>query len=78
MTEPKAYITDHEMITEIRADLRLLKDRFYAFTDGVVTKEEFNMWEQARRTTVRWAIGTIVSVLTIAVAAVGVVLAALS
>jgi hypothetical protein len=74
MTDPRVFLTDHEMISEIRTDLRVLKERFYEFTDGVVTRDEFNMWEQTRRTTVRWAIGTIVSFFAVATAAVSVIL----
>ena len=73
MSDSRTFMTDHEMITEIRTDLRALKERFYQFTDGVITREEFNMWEQTRRTTVRWAIGTIISIIAVAATSVGII-----
>ena len=64
---------DDELLKEVRRDVKTLTGSFQDFKGRVVMKEELELWQEAQRTTRRWAIGTVLTMLTIAIAAVAVV-----
>jgi len=63
-----------DLFQEVRDDVKALTTAFADFKGRVVMKEELELWQEAQRTTRRWAIGTVVAMLGIAVAAVGIIL----
>ncbi len=63
-----------DLFQEVRDDVKALTSAFADFKGRVVMKEELELWQEAQRTTRRWAIGTVASMVAIAVAAVGILL----
>lgn len=77
MTIPVETFSFKETLIEIRSDVKELKQDFEQFKDDsmefrttVVLKSDFNLWQEARRTTRRWAVATMVSIIATAVMAV--------
>ena len=62
-----------DLLQEVRKDVKALTVAFMDFKGRVVMKEELELWHEAQRTTRRWAIGTVLTMLTIAVAVIAVV-----
>lgn len=75
MTEHEPFMTTHQMIKEIRQNVQTLTENFSSFEKDVITREEFNMWEEARKTTVRWSIGVILTVSGLMLTAVWIIIA---
>ena len=71
----RPFMTDHQMIQEIRDDVRALAHAFDTFKDEVVLKSELQMWREAQKTTRRWAITTIITVFGLMLTAVWLILA---
>ena len=64
-----------DLLREVRRDVKALTTSFQDFKGRVVMKEELELWQEAQRTTRRWAIGTVLTMITIAIAAVAVAVA---
>ncbi len=62
-----------DILQEVKDELKELAKSFADFKGRVVMKEELELWQEAQRTTRRWAIGTLLSMLTIAITAVAIV-----
>ena len=62
------------IVMEIRADVKSLFALFNHLDDQVIKKTEFELWRESRRTTMRWAIGTVISVASLMVAAVWIII----
>ncbi len=62
-----------DLLKEVRRDVKLLTASFQDFKGRVVMKEELELWQEAQQTTRRWAIGTVLTMITIAIAVVAVV-----
>lgn len=71
----RPFMTDHQMISEIRDDVKSLSSEFKNFKDEVVLKEELNMWKSAQTTTRRWAIGIIISLIGVGISVTWIILA---
>ena len=65
-----------DLLQEVRDEIKALTAAFADFKGRVVMKEELELWQEAQRTTRRWAIGTLLTMLGIAVAAVAIVVSA--
>ena len=63
-----------DILKEVKDELRELAKAFADFKGRVVMKEELELWQEAQRTTRRWAIGTVLTMFTIAVATIAIVL----
>ncbi len=61
-----------DLLQEVRDEIKALTAAFADFKGRVVMKEELELWQEAQRTTRRWAIGTLLTMLGIAIAAVAV------
>jgi len=61
-----------DLLQEVRKDVKALTSAFADFKGRVVMKEELELWQEAQRTTRRWAIGTVLTMITIAIAIVAV------
>ena len=59
-----------DLLQEVRKDVKNLLAAFADFKGRVVMKEELELWQEAQRTTRRWAIGTVLTMLTIAIATI--------
>ncbi len=59
-----------DLFQEVRDDVRKLTAAFADFKGRVVMKDELELWQEAQQTTRRWAIGTVLTMITIAIAAV--------
>lgn len=61
-------------IREVRADISHLDIKLDGYVERTVTKEEFDAYQELRRTTVRWAVGTIVSVMMLIATAIMIII----
>ncbi len=61
-----------DLLQEVRKDVKALTSAFADFKGRVVMKEELELWQEAQRTTRRWAIGTVFTMITIAIAIIAV------
>jgi len=66
-------ISPEDLLQEVRKDVKALTVAFMDFKGRVVMKEELELWQEAQRTTRRWAIGTVLSMIAIAIVVVGIV-----
>ncbi len=66
-------ITLQDLRLEMRDDLGELRESFADFKGRVVMKAELELWQEAARTTRRWAIGIVLTIMTTVSAAVAVV-----
>lgn len=57
-----------ELLHEVRDKVDKMNDNFLEFKNAVVTKEELKMWQDTKRNTTRWAVGTIIAVAMLLVA----------
>lgn len=64
-----------ELLHEVRDKVDTIHTSFLEFKNQVVTKSEFNLWQEAQRNTRRWAIGTIIAVAGMLIAFAGVIIA---
>ncbi len=67
-------VSAEDLLQEVRKDVKALTSAFADFKGRVVMKEELELWQEAQRTTRRWAIGTLLTTFAIAVAVVSIVL----
>ena len=67
-------ITLQQLMMEIRNDLGELKTSFTDFKGRVVMKEELELWQEAQRTTRRWAVGTLIAIVGVAMASIAIVI----
>ncbi len=63
-----------DLLQEVRKDVKALTSAFADFKGRVVMKEELELWQEARKATRQWAIATLLTIITIAVATVAIVL----
>lgn len=61
-----------DLLREVRRDVKNLTASFQDFKGRVVMKEELELWQEAQRTTRRWAIGTVLTMMGIAVAVIAI------
>ncbi len=66
-------VTAEDLLQEVRNEVKALTAAFADFKGRVVMKEELELWQEAQRTTRRWAIGTVLTMFTIAITVVAVV-----
>lgn len=62
-----------DLVMEIRREVSGLRNDFQNFKEEVVYKEDLDLWNEIRRNTKRWAIGTIVSMAMLILAAVSII-----
>lgn len=70
MTDRHPFMSDREMIQEIREDIKNLARRFTEFEYEVVLKTDLNLWIESNKTTRRWAIGTIITIIAAGISAI--------
>ena len=68
-------LTQRDLLMEVRTNVQAMRDDLVAFKPTVVTKADFNLWNETRRQTLRWGIGIIVSIVMCSTAVVTLVLA---
>ena len=61
-----------DLLKEVRSDVKKLTASFLDFKGRVVMKDELELWQEAQRTTRRWAIGMVVTMLGVAIAAIAI------
>ncbi len=61
-----------DLFQEVRDDVKSLTLAFADFKGRVVMKDELELWQEAQHTTRRWAIGTVLTMIGVAIAAVAV------
>jgi len=67
-------ISLQDLMMEVRDDLSELKASFADFKGRVVMKDELELWQETNRTTRRWAIGIVLTILAVSVSAVTVLM----
>lgn len=72
--DPRPFMTDHEMIKEIREEITGLREDFLGFKGNVVLKEELKMWEETQKKIFQYSITTTIAIVALLVAAVSVVI----
>ncbi len=67
-------LTIKDIIMEVRDELGELRDSFADFKGRVVMKDELELWQETQRTTRRWAITTVLSVIGVLILAIGIII----